>query len=307
MESLSYIIEILPEDIRKFFSGNLKIESVEEIRIKCNRKLIYVRNNLECICPYICSKKDIDFILKRISNYSMYAFEEEIRQGYITVCGGHRIGICGVCVMENNKIKTIKHVASINIRISKEIKGCSDKVMPFICHEDSIYNTIIISPPRCGKTTLLRDICRNISNGMKNTNFTGKSVSIIDERSEIAACYKGVPQMEVGIRTDIMDNCPKSQGIMMCIRSMSPEVVICDEIGTVEDVKSILMALNSGVSIITTIHGNSMEDLYQRYVFKELLENKVFKRAIILDNKFKMGKVAYVYDFGKNQRMEVIK
>lgn len=305
MGEIRELLELLPEDIQKVFlyeSGNSKIQ---EIRIKINKNLIYLKDNEEYLSEYICSKRDLDYIIKRLSNYSLYAFEEELKQGYITINGGHRIGFCGVCVMENSKIKTIKQIGSINIRVCKEILGCSDKILKYLLKENEIYNTIIISPPKCGKTTLIRDLGRNISNGVKCYGLTGKNVSIIDERSEIAACYKGVPQMNVGIRTDVLDNCPKSYGIMMCIRSMAPQVIVCDEIGTYEDVNSVLMALNSGVNIITSIHGNNIEDLYKRRVFNELINNNVFKRAVILDNKYKIGHVSYIYDFTKKQYMEV--
>lgn len=169
--------------------------------------------------------------------------------------------------------------------------------MNFIFEEKEVLNTIIISPPRCGKTTLLRDIGRNISDGFKGLNFSGKKVCIIDERSEIASCYNGIPQLEVGLRTDVLDSCPKSEGIMMGIRSMSPEVIICDEIGTALDMESIIKASNSGVSIVTTIHGYGIEDLYAREVFKNIVENNIFHRAIVLNNKKGVGTVHYVYDF----------
>mgnify|MGYP001573549665 FL=1 len=244
-------------------------------------------------------RSDLKYIMQRISNYSIYAFEDEIRQGYITIKGGHRVGLCGICVIENNSIKTIKDISSINIRACKEIIGCADKVIPYIVNNNSIYNTIIISPPKCGKTTLIRDISRQISQGNMGKGFRGKNVSIIDERSEIAGSFKGIPQMDVGVRTDVLDNCPKSQGIMMAIRSMSPDVIVCDEIGTQNDMESILMALNSGISLITTIHGFGIEDLYKRLVFKDIVDNYVFTRGIVLSNKKGIGTIERIYDFTK--------
>jgi stage III sporulation protein AA len=177
--------------------------------------------------------------------------------------------------------------------------------MKFIVNDKEILNTIIISPPKCGKTTLIRDISRNISNGLKadGTNLNGIKVCIVDERSEIGACYNGIPQMDVGLRTDILDNCPKSEGIMMAIRSMSPDVIVCDEIGTYKDVESILMAMNSGVKLITTIHGYDIEDLHKRPVFKEILENHVFERAIVLSGSQGVGTVEYIYDFNKKEKL----
>jgi stage III sporulation protein AA len=169
--------------------------------------------------------------------------------------------------------------------------------MKFLTREDEIINTIIISPPKGGKTTLIRDIVRNISGGMQNIGLTGKKICVIDERSEIGACFNGIPQMNLGIRTDVLDGCPKSQGIIMAIRSMSPDVIVCDEIGTYKDMESILTALNSGISLIVTIHGYGIEDLYGRPVFKEIVDNKIFKRAIVLSSRKGSGTVEYVYDF----------
>lgn len=295
------LFEILPKTIRSKVEQIDNLQQLEEIRIKVNKPLFIHIGGKEEIWDYIATPEDIKYIMQRISNYSIYAFEDEIRQGYITIKGGHRVGLCGICVIENNSIKTIKDISSINIRACKEIIGCADKVMPYITYNNSVHNTIIISPPKCGKTTLLRDISRQISQGDKNKNFNGKNVSIIDERSEIAGSFKGIPQMDVGVRSDVLDNCPKSQGIMMAIRSMSPDVIVCDEIGTQNDMESILMALNSGISLITTIHGFGIEDLYKRLVFKEIVENYVFSRAIVLSNKKGIGTIECIYDFTKGK------
>ena len=294
------LLEILPKTIRSKLEQVNKIQELEELRIKVNKPIFIHIGNKEEIWDYIATTEDIKYIMQRISNYSIYAFEDEIKQGYITIKGGHRVGLCGICVIENNSIKTIKDISSINIRACKEIIGCADKVMPYITYNNSVHNTIIISPPKCGKTTLLRDITRQISHGDKNKNFSGKNVSIIDERSEIGGSFKGIPQMDVGDRTDILDNCPKSQGIMMAIRSMSPDVIVCDEIGTQKDMDSILMALNSGISLITTIHGFGIEDLYKRLVFKDIMENYVFSRGIVLSNKKGIGTIECIYDFNKS-------
>jgi len=294
------LLEILPKTIRSKLEQVNKIQQLEELRIKVNKPIFIHIGNSEEIWDYVATTEDIKYIMQRISNYSIYAFEDEIKQGYITIKGGHRVGLCGICVIENNSIKTIKDISSINIRACKEIIGCADKVMPYITYNNSVHNTIIISPPKCGKTTLLRDITRQISQGDKNKNFSGKNVSIIDERSEIAGSFKGIPQMDVGDRTDVLDNCPKSQGIMMAIRSMSPDVIVCDEIGTQKDMESILMSLNSGISLITTIHGFGIEDLYKRLVFKDIMDNYVFSRGIVLSNKKGIGTIESIYDFTKS-------
>jgi stage III sporulation protein AA len=293
------IINVLPQNIKDVIKRLESLNGLQEIRIKVNKPLICQIQDREIISDYINTAEDIKVIMQRISNYSIYAFEEEIKQGYITIKGGHRVGICGRCVIEKDSIKTIKNISSINFRISREVVGCSIKLMPFIVHNNRILNTIIISPPKCGKTTLLRDMARNISDGIESAYLKGKKVCIVDERSEIAACLEGIPQMNVGIRTDVLDSCLKSEGIMMAIRSMSPDVVLCDEIGTQKDMLSIMTAINCGISLLTSIHGNGIEDLFERVVFKELMDNKIFDRAIVLSNKKGICTVDYVYDFKK--------
>ncbi len=299
MKDTKDVLEILPVHIKKIFSNLKGLEEMQEIRLKVNKPLIIQIGNEEIITDYIATLQDIKLILQHISNYSIYAYEEEIKQGYLTIKGGHRVGMCGSCVVEDGKIKTIKSLGSINIRVCKEIEGCSNKVIPFILDNNQVLNTIIISPPRCGKTTLIRDIARNLSDGIKAINLRGRKVCIIDERSEISGCYNAVPQMNVGVRTDVLDNCPKAEGIMMAIRSMAPEIIICDEIGTHKDIESILMALSSGIKLITTIHGYGIEDLYSRKVFKDVIDNHVFRRAIVLSDKNGVGTVEFIYDFEK--------
>ncbi|WP_072830537.1 stage III sporulation protein AA [Clostridium collagenovorans] len=303
--NLNSVLDILPKSIRYEYEKLDSKDKLQEIRIRADKPLIFYLGSKEVLTNYRVKSEDLKSIMQRMSGYSIYAFEQEIRQGYITIEGGHRIGICGSCVTENNSIKTIKDIASINIRICREIIGCSNKVLKYICKDKEIQNTIIISPPKCGKTTILRDIVRNLSLGIRELNISGKKVSVIDERSEIAACYKGMPQLEVGLRTDIFDNCPKHLGIIMAIRSMAPEVIVADEIGTSEDIASIIMALNCGVKVITTIHGNSIEDFINRKVFNDAIENKVFKRAIVLSNKRGIGTIEYIYDFDLKRRLEV--
>lgn len=285
------IIRFLSKPIIDEIKSQKDFKAIEEIRIAIGKPIIILKNNKEEIKSYRVTQEDMKSIMQRVSNYSIYAFEEEIKQGYITIEGGHRIGISGQCVIENGIVKTIKHIGSINIRVAREVIGCSNKLMKEIINDKKVNNTIIISPPKCGKTTLLRDITRNISNGYSPLNFEGKRTTVIDERSEIASCYRGIPQMNVGIRTDIYDNCIKSQGIIIAIRTMSPEVIVCDEIGTNKDVEALIMAYNSGVNVIVTIHGNEAEDIYKRPVFKDILDNKMIKKIIVLSNKNGIGTV----------------
>lgn len=217
------------------------------------------------------------------SSYSFYAFEEEVKQGFLTIPGGHRVGICGKTVMENGKVKTIKDISSINIRIAHQLKGCADNLLNSLFVDNSFCNTLIVSAPGGGKTTLLRDLIRQISDG--TPKHSGMNVAVVDERSEIAACYRGIPQNDVGIRTDVLDSCPKYEGMLILLRSMSPDIIAVDEIGQEKDYEALLNAMFCGVNIIATVHGNSYEDILNKPVLNKLIKQKVFERIIILKEK----------------------
>ena len=298
------ILKVLPLRIIQELKKIVSKEKIQEIRIKVNKPIIINLNDKEVILKYETTINDIKEILVKISNYSLYAYEEELKQGYITIKGGHRIGIAGECVIVDGKVRTIRNISSLNIRICREVIGCSNELIKFIINKDRVYNTLIVSPPKCGKTTILRDISRNISNGIPLESFKGKKVSIIDERSEIASSFNGIPQLDVGIRTDILDNCLKKDGMLMAIRSLSPEIIICDEIGTIGEIEALNMAFNSGVNIIVTIHGYSIEDIYARDVFKPLIENCILERIVILSNKKGPGTIENIYSI--NNKGEVI-
>ncbi len=298
------IIGILPLKIGTLLKERLLKEQIYEIRIKIGKPILVYSKYGENIVNYVPTKEDMKSLIQKISNYSLYAYEEDIRQGFITIKGGHRIGIAGECVMEKGEVKTIRNISSINIRVCSEVIGCSDKLIKYIYSqkENRIFNTIIISPPKCGKTTILRDIARNISNGMNSIGLYGRKVAVIDERSEIGACHFGIPQNDLGMRTDILDNCLKKEGMIMAIRSLSPEILICDEIGTKGDVEALLMAFNSGVNIITSIHGFTIEDLYKRKVFHELLDNGIIERAIVLSSRKGVGTIESIYELREGEK-----
>lgn len=238
------------------------------------------------------SNQDVAKTFQLISNYSVYAFEEEIKNGFITLRGGHRVGIGGKILYGSNGIEKIKNISSLNIRIAREKKGSSNKLINYIVDPpDSIYNTLIISPPQCGKTTILRDLIRNISTGLEILNNRGFKVGVIDERSELAGMYNGIPQHDIGPRTDVLDGCNKKDGTIMLLRAMSPEIIAMDEIGSVSDVEAIHETLKAGVKIIATVHGNSVEDLLSRPSLKMLVSEKIFKRYVFLYNSKSVGTI----------------
>ena len=300
------IYKILPKEISNIVKQYLQEDAVQEIRIKSGKPIILNLSYGEKVLDYRTTSEDLKFMMAKVSNYSLYAFEEEIKQGYITLKGGHRVGLAGECVISNGEVRTIKNISSLNIRICREIIGSSNKIMNLITNNNRVYNTLIVSPPKCGKTTILRDIAKNISNGMYKINLSGKKVTIVDERSEIAACYNGVPQMNVGIRTDILDNCLKKSGMIMAIRSLSPEVLICDEIGTKGDLEALKMAFNSGVNVIVTVHGYDIADVYGRAVFKDLIDNCILERIILLSNRKGAGTIEKVYKVSRERGLQCL-
>ncbi len=305
------ILEALPLNLREILKKlpSTISKDMEEIRLRANQPLIlYARGKdfsvdekgnitSEPSKGYIVKIEDIEKAYQLITNYSVYAVEEEIRNGFITLKGGHRVGICGKVVLQGSSIYTIKNISGLNIRISKQKIGVSDRIMRYLINSENIFcNTLIISPPQCGKTTLLRDIIRNLSNGMTDLGIPGFKVGVVDERSEICGVYQGIPQNNVGIRTDILDACPKAQGMMMLIRSMSPQIIATDELGKEEDIYAIQEALSAGIHILTTVHGRSIEEISRRPHLNTLIKQKIFERMIILSNQPTVGTIQLILD-----------
>ena len=338
-KGIDNILIKLPESMRDRIEKlpTQALQQLEEIRIRTNTDTLLISGGRE----YSLRDGDeitaevLEEILNRLLDYSYYAYEEELSRGYITIEGGHRVGICGRVTLENGQVHLIKDVSSLNIRRSREITGASEKILGAVlspakvpaegvpnagipagcggkkssvtsdisgscssaagcggdrslvpsdisgvcpsavsCGRMVVRNTLIISPPKCGKTTMLRDLARNLSNA-------GFRIGICDERSEIAGCYDGKTSYDLGPRTDVLDGCPKADGILMLIRAMSPDVVMTDEIGKPEDAAAIRSALSAGVKIITTIHGSSFEDAAKSAV-GGLITDHVFETLIFL-------------------------
>lgn len=220
--------------------------------------------------------------------------------GYITVKGGHRVGITGSAVVVNEKVTNINYVSNLNFRIARQVIGCSNKILKYVLdiENNNIYNTLIIAPPGVGKTTMLRDVIRKVSDGMEQINFSGKTVGIVDERGEICAMYKGIAQNDIGLRTDVLDNIPKAIGMKMLIRSMCPQIISADEIGSKQDVEAINYAVCCGIKGIFTAHGGSMEEIILNPALSELINKHIFERIIFLD-KLQKGNVEKVYTLNK--------
>ncbi len=306
------IVNVCPPHIRTMLAqispGSLT--GLQELRFRQDRPLgvliaerdWFLSSGGELTCDpsgaYVVTKSDIDRVFQSITRHSVYALEEELRNGYITVAGGHRVGFTGEAVVQNGKVKTLKNIACLNLRIAREIQGCGTKVLPWIINQDSasVRHTLIISPPKCGKTTLLRDIVRQLSNGIPAFDFPGVNVGVVDERSELAGCCQGVPQKDIGFRSDVLDKCPKAEGMYMLVRAMSPQVIATDEIGRPEDMTAMREVLNAGIKLITSVHGTDLKDIVQRPVLKEIISLKLFERFVILGRGEGVGTLEAVID-----------
>ncbi len=295
--------------IQNLFSGNIRrlllqadldYEKLYEIRLRAGRPMFLIYDGGECFLrtrgrePYLVTREDLKETLEYVSGYSLYAYEDELRQGYMSVQGGHRVGVTGKVILDGDRIRGMKYISCINLRLAHEIQGCADPVMEHIRKENWTAHTLLISPPRCGKTTLLRDMIRQLSNG--SGKIPGVTVGVVDERSELAGCYQGIPQNDLGIRTDVLDGCPKAHGMQMLIRSMSPSVVAVDELGREEDFKAVESVIYSGCKLIATAHGASLEEIFSTPFFGRLRKMKVFERYILLGKEQRAGIIRGIYD-----------
>lgn len=289
------VYQLLADEVRKRLRMcRLDPEKIQEIRLRITKPVFiryegkeYVLSETgsltdQCSAGYCFTEADLRETLSYLSGYSLYAFDEELRQGFFTVSGGHRIGIAGKTVMVNGSITCMRYISFINIRLAHQAVGCADAILPYIVKENDVRNTLILSAPGGGKTTILRDLIRQVSNG---TSFlTGRTVGVVDERSEIAGCFMGIPQNDVGMRTDVLDCCTKADGMMMLLRSMSPKVLAVDEIGTSQDEAAIERVYSCGCRLLATAHSTSIEELHKKRLFEKLIQAHVFERFILLRN-----------------------
>ncbi|OIU71092.1 stage III sporulation protein AA [Rossellomorea aquimaris] len=282
--TISEKILSLPQDV---------LDTAEEIRVRTNRILEVTARGKPCFLPYNVTPEDSEQLINKLSQHSFYTLEEELKRGYITIDGGHRVGLAGKVILEGGAVKGIRHLSSFNIRIARQKIGIADQLLPFV-YNSGWKQTMIIGSPQTGKTTLLRDLARIISTGAPDKNIPPYKVGIVDERSEIAGCVNGVPQLLFGPRVDVLDACPKAEGMMMLIRSMSPDVLIVDEIGRAEDGLAIQEAVNAGITLMMTIHGASFEEVKKRPVIKEIIEMQSIERFIELHRGTEPGQVSKV-------------
>lgn len=289
------IINIMPPTIKRYMA-NINFDEAEEIRIIKGKPIMirysdgdyYItqkaRLSQNPVNAIKMNGKFMEELLERVVKSSIYSVNEEIKNGYITIEGGHRAGIVGTAVTENGEVSFIRNISAMNIRLANEIIGAADKVINNICG-NGLKNTLIISPPGAGKTTLLRDIARSLS-------YKGYSVAIADERSEIAAMCDGQSSFDLGNKTTVLEDCPKVAAMPMLLRSMSPEVIITDEIGTEIDSSAIRSIINSGVCVIASVHGRDTKQIRKRKNINELLD--MFNVTITLSKRNGVGTIEEV-------------
>ncbi len=303
-----HILPLMPPEIKdalNSLNGRVAWE-LEEVRLRIGRPVFLHSGCGEYFLgrsgvvdetrAFRMNHSDIQEVLLRITEYSMYARDEELRRGYLALPGGHRAGFGGRTVLENNIVRLLRDISGINIRICREIKGAGEKVLHhlYCSQEKRVRHSLLVSAPQAGKTTLLRDLARLLSDGDALVGRPGFKVGIVDERSEIAGCYLGQPQLDIGRRSDVLDGCPKAEGMMMLVRSMSPHVVVTDELGRADDIRAVEEVINTGASILATAHGHSIADLLKRPSLAWLIENSLFERIIMLSRSNGPGTVEKV-------------
>ena len=302
------IIRFFPPEIKEIISKvseNIFTQTIE-IRLRVNQPL-----ELNCVQNHIWLAENGEVVTQRdqalivtpellrktinaITTGSFYAIDEEISQGYVALPGGHRVGFSGKAVINGGNIKFIRHISSINFRIARQIKGIARSILPLLWKEGRFLKTMILSPPACGKTTLLREIIREVSSGVASLAIPPIHIGLIDERSEIAGSYQGIAQLDVGSHTDILDSCPKKLGVYLLLRSMNPQLIVTDEIGRDEDTAMIEDIINAGVSFMSTAHARNITEAMFRPGLKKILESGAVERLVVLSNRLGIGTIESV-------------
>ena len=296
MDEYEFVFDFLPDEIIKSineFKENRK-EFVEEIRIRVNKRVSLKYGQENIFINYVITKEEMDNILDRIFKGSRYTYQNEIVNGFVTIDGGHRVGLTGEVIIDDGNIININNISSLNIRISRMIRDVSTFLDEYIVDDNSICNTLIVSIPGQGKTTILKDLIRRISDG-KIKGLKNLNVSVVDERGELAHDTDKDGKVNLGERTDVISNISKDKGMKMLIRSMAPNVIVVDEIGTKEDVDAIKYAVTSGIKGIFTAHGDSFEKLLKSPILRELIDLNIIDRIIVLSNTEK-GKVEECFE-----------
>ncbi len=271
--------DIFPPCFRQLLGEYLPHSNLEEIRLRCGQTLGIVENTVEkTLHSEKITPQHLEFILARACDFSVHRVQEQIARGFLTIAGGHRLGLCGTAILDGGRVETLRNLSSISLRIAREYPDISRNLLPQLQGKDGFDHTLILSPPAKGKTTLLRDLIRNLSK-------SNLRVALLDERSEVAGMVQGIPRFDLGPRTDVLDGCPKALGLSFLLRSMNPQILALDEITAQEDVVAMGEVAGCGVKLLATAHGKSVEDLYLRPTYQKLMEQKIFRKVVTIDTK----------------------
>ena len=272
---------ILPSRLRRIAMELPETDKrrAEEFRLRAGHCLSVLLPEEERSLEAIVTTEELETLCDIAAEFSRYASIETLRQGFLPVRGGFRVGLCGSAVVKDGEVTNLKQISSAVIRISREQKGIAQAVAPRLFRDGRFVSTLLLSPPGGGKTTLLRDLVRQLSQG---EGVPPQRITLIDEREEIAVMYRGQPQMDVGPRTDVLSGCPKALAISMALRAMNPQIIAVDEITVREDLRAISQAAGCGVALLATIHAANVEELQAKPLYQELMAGRVFRQAVLI-------------------------
>ena len=273
-------------------------ERIQEIRLRIGRNLHAVTGGAEFavlqsgeLVPepaegLLVSRQVLDTLFQNACMHSVHSCQAAIRSGYLTIAGGNRVGLCGTAVIQENRLDTLRAVGSMNVRIASARTGCAEKLVSDLMLQTQQDGVLIAGAPASGKTTILRDMARILGGSRR--------IALMDERGELAAVQNGVPHFDVGVQTDVFDGYPKAEGIEIAARVMSPQWMICDEIGSMAEAEAMLQTAHTGTGMIASVHAGSIEELYEKPGIAKLIAAGVFRKAVMLGTGTKCGQVLQI-------------